>query len=56
MAGLSPAQKLVRVNVVLIVICVVLLSVSIVRGLWVPSVAFGLIAGSNAYQLVTRRR
>ncbi|MGB3735489.1 MAG: hypothetical protein WA964_11075 [Ilumatobacter sp.] len=52
----TPAELLVRVNVVLIVICLVLLAVCVVRGLWFPAAAFTLLGASNGYQLVTRRR
>ena len=56
MAGRTPAELLVRVNVVLIAICLVLLVVSLVRQLWFPAAAFTLLGASNGSQLLTRRR
>ena len=56
MSGLTPAQRLVRVNIVLIVLLAVLLVVCLVRQLWVPAAVFSLLIFSNAVQLATRRR
>lgn len=56
MADRTPAELLVRVNVVLITICLVLLVVCLVRQLWFPAAVFTLLVASNGYQLVTRRR
>ncbi len=56
MADRTPAELLVRVNVVLITICLVLLVVCVVRQLWFPAAVFTLLAVSNGYQLLTRRR
>jgi len=52
----TPAEQLVRVNVVLIVICLALLAVCVVRELWFPAAAFTLLVATNGYQLFTRRR
>jgi len=52
----TPAQQLVRVNIVLIVVLSVLLIVCLVRGLWLPAGVFALLTFSNAFQLATRRR
>ncbi len=52
----TPAELLVRVNLVLIVICLVLFAVAVVRGLWFPAGVFALLVASNGYQFVTRRR
>jgi hypothetical protein len=56
MSGLTPAQRLVRVNVVLIAVLSVLLVVCLVRQLWVPAAVFSLLIFSNAVQFATRRR
>ena len=56
MSGLTPAQRLVRVNIVLIVLLAVLLVVCLVRQLWVPAAVFSLLIVSNAFQFATRRR
>ena len=56
MANRTPAELLLRVNVVLIVVCLVLLVVCVVRQLWFPAAVFTLLGASNGYQLMTRRR
>lgn len=56
MSDLTPAQRLVRVNVVLIAVLSALLVVCLVRQLWVPAAVFSLLIFSNAVQLATRRR
>ena len=56
MAGRTPSELLLRVNVVLIAICLVLLVVCVARQLWFPAAVFALLAASNGYQLLTRRR
>jgi hypothetical protein len=52
----TPAQRLARVNLVLIVVLSSLLVVCLVRQLWVPAAAFSLLIFSNGFQLATRRR
>ena len=54
--SLTPAERLVRVNVVLLVVLSVLLVVCLVRQLWVPAAVFSLLIFSNAFQFATRRR
>ncbi|WP_158412230.1 hypothetical protein [Ilumatobacter nonamiensis] len=56
MSELTTAQKLVRVNIVLLVVLSALLIVCLVRQLWLPAAVFALLISSNAFQLVTRRR
>ncbi len=56
MSGLTPGQRLVRVNIVLIVVLALLLVVCLIRQLWVPTAVFSLLIVSNSFQLVTRRR
>lgn len=56
MSKLTPAQQLVRVNIVLIVVLSGLLIVCLVRQLWIPAAVFSLLIFSNAVQLATRRR
>jgi len=56
MPGRTPAQLLVRVNVVLLVVLSALLVFCLVRRLWIPAAAFALLIVSNAVQLMTRRR
>ncbi|MGA9275704.1 hypothetical protein [Ilumatobacter sp.] len=56
MSGLTPARRLVRVNIVLIVVLSGLLILCLVRQLWVPAAAFTLLLVSNGVQLTTRRR
>jgi hypothetical protein len=56
MSGLTPAQRLVRVNIVLIIVLASLLVLCLVRQLWVPAAVFSLLIVSNAVQLATRRR
>jgi hypothetical protein len=55
-SGLTTAEKLVRVNVILIVVLSALLIVCLVRQLWMPAGVFSLLIFSNVLQLVTRRR
>jgi hypothetical protein len=56
MTGRTPAQLLVRVNIVLIVVLSALLVFCLVRQLWIPAAAFALLIVSNTVQLATRRR
>ena len=56
MSQLTPGQRLVRVNIVLIAVLSLLLVVCLVRQLWVPAAVFALLIFSNAVQLATRRR
>lgn len=56
MRRMTTAERLVRVNVVLIVLLSTLLIVCLVRQLWVPAAVFSLLIFSNSVQLVTRRR
>jgi hypothetical protein len=55
-SALTPAQWLVRVNVILLVLLSGLLVVCLVRQLWVPAAVFSLLIFSNAVQFATRRR
>ncbi|MFT4656389.1 MAG: hypothetical protein ACJAXA_000784 [Candidatus Aldehydirespiratoraceae bacterium] len=56
MSKLTPAQKLLRVNIVLIAVLAVLLIVCLVRQLWFPAVVFATLMFSNSMQIVMRRR
>ena len=53
---MTTAERLIRVNVVLIAVLSTLLIVCLVRQLWVPAAVFSLLIFSNTVQLVTRRR
>ena len=53
---LTPAQQLVRVNIVLIVVLSGLLIVCLVQRLWIPAAVFCFLIFTNAVQLATRRR
>jgi hypothetical protein len=55
-SDLTPAQRLVRVNIVLIVVLSGLLVVCLLQQLWVPAAVFSLLIFSNAVQFATRRR
>jgi hypothetical protein len=55
-ADRTPAELLVRVNIVLIAICLVLFMICVVRQLWFPAAVFAILTATNGYQLVTRRR
>ena len=56
MSRLSPAQRLARVNIVLITVLSLLLVFCLVSGLWFPAAMFALLTFSNVVQFVTRRR
>jgi hypothetical protein len=56
MSGLTPAQKLLRVNIVLITVLSVLLILCLVRQLWLPAAVFATLILSNSMQIVLRRR
>lgn len=56
MSAMTTAERLIRVNVVLIAVLSTLLIVCLVRQLWVPAAVFSLLIFSNTVQLVTRRR
>ena len=56
MSELTPGERLVRVNIVLIAVLSLLLVVCLVRQLWVPAAVFALLIFSNAVQLATRKR
>lgn len=53
---MTNAERLERVNIVLLAICVPLLVLCLVRGLWVPAVVFTVFTASNGFQLWTGRR
>lgn len=56
MSDLTPAQKLLRVNIVLITVLSVLLLLCLVRQLWLPAAVFATLIFSNSMQIVLRRR
>jgi hypothetical protein len=55
MSGLTPAQRLTRVNIVLIIVLASLLVLCLVRQLWVPAAVFSLLIVSNVIQFRSRR-
>ena len=56
MSKLTPAQQLVRVNIVLIVVLSALLIVCLVQRLWIPAAVFCFLIFTNVIQFATRRR
>jgi len=52
----TPAQRLLTVNIVLIVVLSALLVVCLIRELWFPAAVFALLIFSNSMQIVLRRR
>lgn len=56
MADRTIAEKTALVNVVLLVICLPLLAVCLLRGLWLPAAVFAFLSCSNGYQLWTAKR
>lgn len=56
MSERTPAQRLLTVNIVLIVVLSALLVVCLIRELWFPAAVFALLIFSNSMQIVLRRR
>lgn len=52
----TTADKIVLVNIVILMICIPLLILCLLRSLWFPAVVFGFISVTNGYQLRTTRQ
>lgn len=52
----TTAEKIIVVNVVLLMICVPLLLWCLVQQLWFPGLVFAMLSFSNGYQLWSAKR
>ncbi|MEP1125109.1 MAG: hypothetical protein ABJH68_14590 [Ilumatobacter sp.] len=50
------ADTIVRVNIAILSICIPLLILCLLRGLWLPAAVFAFISFSNGYQLWSTKR
>ena len=52
----STARKIMRVNIVILAICIPLLILCLVRQLWFPAAVFAFLSLSNGYQYRTTKQ
>ena len=52
----ATGERIARVNVAMLAICLPLLILCLVRQLWFPALVFALLMSSNGYQLWTAKR
>lgn len=52
----TTADKIVLVNIVILMICIPLLILCLLRSLWFPAAVFSVLSFSNGYQLWTTKR
>ncbi len=52
----TTGEKIVLVNIVILMICIPLLILCLLQGLWFPAIVFSFLSFSNGYQLWSAKR